>query len=68
MLAIRLDTETEKRLTHLARKTGRTKTFYVREAILEHLQDLEDIYLAAKRLQSPARTYSARAVKRELGL
>jgi RHH-type rel operon transcriptional repressor/antitoxin RelB len=27
-------------------RTGRTKTFYVREAILEHLDDLEDMYLA----------------------
>ena len=68
MLAIRLDTETEKRLDRLAKKTGRTKTFYVREAILEHLDDLEDIYLATQRLQRPAKTYSAQDVKRELGL
>jgi RHH-type rel operon transcriptional repressor/antitoxin RelB len=68
MLAIRLDTETEKRLDRLAKKTGRTKTFYVREAILEHLDDLEDIYLATQRLQRPAKTYSAHDVKRELGL
>lgn len=68
MLAIRLDSDTENRLALLARKTGRTKTFYAREAILEHLQDLEDIYLASRRLQRPARTYSAKDVKRELGL
>ena len=68
MLAIRLDADTETRLDRLAKKTGRTKTFYVRQAILEHLQDLEDIYLASQRLRRPARTYSAREVKRELGL
>jgi RHH-type rel operon transcriptional repressor/antitoxin RelB len=68
MLAIRLDPATETRLERLARKTGRTKTFYAREAILEHLQELEDIYLVAQRLRRPARTYSAREVKRELGL
>ena len=68
MLAIRLDPETETRLNLLAKKTGRTKTFYAREAILEHLDDLEDIYLATERLQRPARTYSAKEVKRELGL
>jgi len=50
MLAIRLSAEIEKRLTALAKATGRTKTFYAREAILEHLDDLEDIYLAEKRL------------------
>jgi len=68
MLAIRLDTDTEKRLDRLAKMTGRTKTFYAREAILEHLEDLEDIYLATNRLKNPSRTYSAAEVKRELGL
>lgn len=68
MLAIRLDPEIESRLERLAKKTGRTKTFYVREAILEHLEDLEDIYLATQRLEKPAKTYSAEDVKHELGL
>ena len=49
MLAIRLEPEIEKRLAALAKKTGRTKTFYARQAILEHLEDLEDTYLAEKR-------------------
>lgn len=48
MLAIRLPQSIEKRLEKLALRTGRTKTFYVREAILEHLDDLEDLYLAEK--------------------
>lgn len=50
MLAIRLPAEVETRLDALAKATGRTKTFYAREAILEHLDDLEDIYLAEQRL------------------
>ena len=50
MLAIRLPQTIEKRLEKLARQTGRTKTYYVREAILEHLADLEDLYLAEDRL------------------
>ena len=49
MLAIRLPEGIEERLDILAKATGRTKTFYAREAILEHLDDLEDIYLAEKR-------------------
>ena len=48
MLAIRLPQSIEKRLEKLARLTGRTKTFYVREAILEHLDDLEGVYLAER--------------------
>lgn len=46
MLAIRLPVEIEDRLDNLARRTGRSKTFYAREAILEHLENLEDLYLA----------------------
>lgn len=46
MLAIRLPVSIEKRLARLAKRTGRTKTYYAREAILRHLEDLEDVYLA----------------------
>jgi len=52
MLAIRLPEEIEKRLEELAKKTGRTKSYYVRQAILEYLEDLEDYYLAEERLKS----------------
>ena len=50
MLAIRLPQSIEKRLEKLARRTGRTKTYYVR-AILQHLDDLEDIYFAEQALE-----------------
>jgi RHH-type rel operon transcriptional repressor/antitoxin RelB len=50
MLAIRLDRTLNERLEHLAARTGRTKTFYAREAIEAHLDDLEDFYLAEERL------------------
>ena len=52
MLAIRLPEDIERRLEALAKRTGRTKTFYARQAILEHLDDMEDVYLAEKRLES----------------
>lgn len=51
MLALRLPPDIEKRLADLARKTGRSKSFYAREAILEHLDDLEDVYLAREALE-----------------
>ncbi len=51
MLAIRLPQSIEKRLEKLARRTGRTKTYYVREAILEHLEEIEDLYLAEGALE-----------------
>lgn len=49
-ISIRLPEDIEARLDRLAARTGRSKTYYVREAILEHLDDLEDLYLAERRL------------------
>jgi RHH-type rel operon transcriptional repressor/antitoxin RelB len=46
MLSIRLPEEIEARLERLAKQTGRTKSFYAREAILEKIEDMEDVYLA----------------------
>lgn len=51
MIAVRLPAAIEKRLDRLAKRTGRAKSFYVREALLNHLEDLEDIYIAEKRLE-----------------
>ena len=45
-VALRLPDEIAQRLSRLADRTGRSKTFYMIEAIREHLDDLEDLYLA----------------------
>jgi len=72
MLAIRLPADVENRLDVLAKATGRTKTFYAREAILEHLDDLEDLYLAEQRLidnrAGKSKTYTLDEVVKSLGL
>jgi len=51
MLSIRLPEEVEARLETLARQTGRTKSYYARQAIVEKIEDLEDIYLAEQTLE-----------------
>jgi RHH-type rel operon transcriptional repressor/antitoxin RelB len=43
---VRLDEATDARLAHLAARTGRTKSFYINEAIEGFLEDYEDYYLA----------------------
>ena len=72
MLAIRLPPEVESRLQALATATGRTKTFYAREAILKHIEDLEDVYLAEQRLTDVragrSSTVTLEAMEREHGL
>lgn len=49
-VSLRLPDDLNRRLSDLAGKTGRSKTFYILEAIREHLDDLEDLYLAEQRL------------------
>lgn len=68
MLAIRLDAELERRLTELAAKTGRTKTFYARAAIEAHLEELEDYFLAEERVANfrPEKSVSLESLKAEL--
>jgi len=49
-VSLRLPDEVARRLQQLADATGRSKTYYMIEAIREHLDDLEDVYLAEQRL------------------
>ena len=68
MLAICLTPDIEDRLNRLTQETGRTKTALAREAILEHLDDLEDFYLAEARARQNRKTIPLIDVERELGL
>jgi len=68
MIAIRLPDDIEKRLDALAKKTGRTKTYYVREAVIEHLEELEDIYLSLARLEKPAKRWTLDDLEKEIDL
>jgi RHH-type rel operon transcriptional repressor/antitoxin RelB len=66
VLALRLPPEIEKRLSSLAKKTGRTKSFYAREAILRHIEDIEDFHLATKRMKRGGKRVSLDALEKEL--
>jgi RHH-type rel operon transcriptional repressor/antitoxin RelB len=66
MLALRLPIEIEKRLDALAKKSGRTKSFYAREAILRHIEDMEDYYLARRRLARGGRNIALEELERDL--
>ena len=68
MLTLRLQKDLEKRLEKLAKKTGRTKSFYAREAILEYLDEQEDYQIAIARLEKKRPAISIKEVERRLGL
>ena len=57
MLSLRLSNDVESRLNKLAKTTGRTKTFYAKEAILKYLDDMEDTYIAINRLETPSNVF-----------
>lgn len=70
--SVKLPDDAEKRLAALSLETGRSKAFYIREAIIEHLDDLEDIYLSEKIIErvrkGEEQTYTLAEVEKELGL
>jgi RHH-type rel operon transcriptional repressor/antitoxin RelB len=71
-VSLRLDDSILQRLAKLSAKTGRSKTFYMTEAISQHIEDLEDIYDAEQELikirSGKSRTYTLSQVGEELGL
>jgi RHH-type rel operon transcriptional repressor/antitoxin RelB len=70
MLAVRLDAELEARLSDVVRRTGRSKSHYLREALRDKIDELEDIALLEEALRDPdaGKRISHDEMKRELGL
>jgi RHH-type rel operon transcriptional repressor/antitoxin RelB len=69
VLTLKLPTDLEDRLNQLAQKTKRPKSFYVREALAEYLEEYEDAFLALDRLSKKnARYLSAKELEKRLGL
>lgn len=70
-ISVNLGKDIEARLTHLAEATGRTKTYYLRQLVEQHLDDLEDVYLgeqALERIRNGEPTIPLEQVKKSLGL
>jgi len=68
MLGIRLEPELEARLKRLAKKTGRSKSYYAREAIRQYLEDREDYLLGISVLERDEPSISLEELERRLGL
>jgi RHH-type rel operon transcriptional repressor/antitoxin RelB len=68
MLAVRLDPSTEDKLNNLARETGRSKTYYVKQAIENFLEEREDYLLALAVLERDEPRKSLAEMRKDLGL
>lgn len=70
MLAVRLDPDLDSRLTAVAKRTGRSKSYYAREALREKIEELEDIAMLEEALRDPdlGQRVTLDELVRELGL
>lgn len=68
MVGVRLDKQTEDRLEALAEQTGRSKSYYVREALRAYLEEHEDYLVALSRLEKRGPRVSLEELEEELGL
>jgi RHH-type rel operon transcriptional repressor/antitoxin RelB len=67
MLTLRLPPDIEQPLDALAKKTGHSKSYYAREAILRQIEDIEDYYLARRRLARGGSRVTLENVEQQLG-
>ena len=72
MSAITLTHDIDMRLASLAQRTGRSKTFFVQEAVRSYLDDVEDYNAAVDIMErverGEERVYSSAEVRADLGL
>jgi RHH-type transcriptional regulator, rel operon repressor / antitoxin RelB len=68
MLGIRLEPDLEKKLDSLAKETGRSKSYYAREAIRQYLEDREDYLKGIAALERREPTITLEELERRLGL
>ena len=68
MLAVRLDRKTEDKLNRLAQETGRSKSYYVKQAIENYLEEREDYLLALAVLEREEPRKPIAEVRKDLGL
>ncbi len=68
MLKVLLDPDIERRLSELARRTGRTEGDLVRELIEGNIEDLEDRYLAELSIAEGGSRLTSDQVRKALGL
>jgi len=68
LVAVRLEQDLNARLNKLAKSTGRSKSFYIQQAIACFMEDMEDTFIAIERLENPGQRYSMDEVKEMLNV
>jgi len=67
-LSLDLDPHTERRLAAIVSRTGKSAREHLREALLDHLEEIEDQALAVEPLETPTRRWTLDELERGLDL
>ena len=68
MLSVLLNPDIERRLSELAKRIGRSESDVARELIEDHIEDMEDCYLAELAIAEGGPSLTSEAVRKALGL
>jgi RHH-type transcriptional regulator, rel operon repressor / antitoxin RelB len=68
MLTIQLDADVEKRLEAFAARFGKSASYFALKAIVEALDEWEDVAVAVDRLKNPGERLTMAEVENLLGL
>lgn len=68
MAGVRLSDEIESRLASVAARMGRPKSLLIRQAILEKLEEWEDLASAIEALENPGRTWTLEELEQGIDL
>ncbi len=68
MLTVRLDKQLEVAIVRLAKAAGRTKSSVVREALVRHIENIDDVMLSAQARRAGGRAKSIDEVRKTFGL
>ena len=66
-MTLKISADLEKRLNRLAQKTKKPKSYHIREALKEYVEEYEDAYLALERLNAKAKYLSTKELEKRLG-
>lgn len=68
LVAVRLPDDLESKLENLSQETGRSKSYYMKKALEQFLEDREDYLLAVARLEENNPRIPYEKIRAELGL
>jgi RHH-type rel operon transcriptional repressor/antitoxin RelB len=67
-ITVKIPDDMAKFLDKIAKEEERSRSYYIRKAISEYMEDMADLYVAKKRLAKKGRTYTLEEVARKNGI